>query len=244
MASRKKRVGAKPKAKPARAKGKQKATPRTLSELREQAKALRLVGYSKLNKAKLEAAIAKAVGSAPATPPPGKNFETAKTPPKKERTPPSGGEWAEPWMPKFIDHLANGGTVAAACQLAVIGRATAYRHRQKDEDFALAWVDAEEESTEKLEEEAYRRAFKGVEKPIHYEGRRIDFVTEYSDTMLIFLLKARRPEQYRERFDHRHSGGIARPVPGGGSLDLSKLEQDEIDMLERLHEKAATTEED
>lgn len=170
------------------------------------------------------------------------------TPRPEPPAPPPVGEYAEPWMGKFIDHLRNGGTVAAACGLAVVGRATAYRHRQKDETFAVAWADAEEESTERLEEEAFYRAVKGVEKPIHYEGRRIDFVREYSDTLLIFLLKARKPETYRDRIDHRHSGGISRP--GGssatvqpGSLDLTRLTNEEIDTLERIQAKATQTEE-
>lgn len=157
-------------------------------------------------------------------------------------------DFAEKWMGKFIDHLRDGGTVSVACELAVIGRSTAYRHRQKDETFAIAWADAEEESTDRLEEEAYRRAVKGVKKPVHYEGRRIDFVDEYSDTLLIFLLKARKPETYRDRIDHRHSGGIARP--GGSSstadpgiIDLTLLEQEEIDALERIQLKATRTEE-
>jgi hypothetical protein len=241
----------------------EKAKAPTVKQLREQAKALGLKGYSKLKHQQLVDAIADAeaetdtgdgnslgarlraenaaraaLADAALAERDAETDETAK----KTREPEGG--WAEPWMATFIDHLANGGTVSKACELAVVGRATAYRHRQGDEDFALAWADAEQESTERLEEEAYRRAFHGVRKPVHYQGLVVDFVAEYSDTMIIFLLKARKPDTYRERFDHRHSGGVARPtLPGGGTLDLSKLEQEEIDKLERLLEKAAVTEE-
>ena len=31
---------------------------------------------------------------------------------------------------------------------------------------------------------------------------------EYSDTLLIFQLKGRRPEKYRESVDHNHTGDI------------------------------------
>lgn len=41
---------------------------------------------------------------------------------------------------------------------------------------------------------------------------------EYSDTLLIFLLKGARPEVYRERADVRHSGKI----------DVSALSDDEL----------------
>lgn len=260
----KRKAAPKPKTK-GKAKPKKAAAPKPASvkELRAQAKQLGIKGYSKLKREQLltaikdaqqradadrpsnlgeglrqENAIRAALAEAAAGEGNGETGEAAK----KSREPEDG--WAEPWMGKFIDHLANGGTVSAACQLAVIGRATAYRHRQSDEDFALAWADAEEESTEKLEEEAFRRAFKGVTKPVHYQGLVVDFVEEYSDTMLIFLLKARRPDTYRDRFDFKHSGSVRHPsVPGTAELDLTKLEQEEIDTLERLHAKAALTEE-
>jgi hypothetical protein len=81
----------------------------------------------------------------------------------------------------FLAALAQGATVAEACKTAGLGRRTAYDQRQRDEAFALRWADAIEEGTEALESEARRRAMEG------------------SDTLMIFLLKARRPEVYRER---------------------------------------------
>jgi hypothetical protein len=44
---------------------------------------------------------------------------------------------------------------------------------------------------------------------------------EYSDTLLIFLLKGARPEKYRERADVRHSGKI----------DVSKLTDAELQSI-------------
>jgi len=81
----------------------------------------------------------------------------------------------------FLVALAKGATIAEACKTAGIGRRTVYDQRQRDEAFALRWADAIEEGTEALESEAQRRAMEG------------------SDTLMIFLLKARRPEVYRER---------------------------------------------
>jgi hypothetical protein len=34
----------------------------------------------------------------------------------------------------------------------------------------------------------------------------VGFIQEYSDTLLIFLLKGLRPEKYRERFEHSGPG--------------------------------------
>src|SRR5206468_803097 len=56
----------------------------------------------------------------------------------------------------------------------------AYDLRCADEQFADAWEDALEAGTQVLEDEARRRAL------------------DRSDTLLIFLLKARRPHVYRD----------------------------------------------
>jgi hypothetical protein len=142
----------------------------------------------------------------------------------------------ESWMPTFLEFLIEGGHVAGACRAANIGRSTAYRHRQKDEAFAVAWADAEEYSTERLEEEAYRRAHDGlVRNKYDKDGNLLQEELVYSDTLMIFLLKARRPDKYRERFDVNHSGRVdgdpMRP-------DLSKLDLDEARDLQRLLTKA------
>ena len=64
-----------------------------------------------------------------------------------------------------------------------------------------------------------------------YQGRRVDEVRKKSDLMLIFLLKARRPEVYRERFDvkNEHSLGSSvteELIKGLSDEQLEKLEAD------------------
>ena len=81
----------------------------------------------------------------------------------------------------FCKGLSDGLTVSDACVAAGAGRNTVYEWRKHDEAFAKAWEDALESGTDVLEREAQRRAL------------------ESSDTLLIFLLKGRRPEKYRER---------------------------------------------
>ncbi len=52
--------------------------------------------------------------------------------------------------------------------------------------------------------EVYRRAVKGVKKAVGwYKGVAGGYVREYSDLLLMFQLKALRPEKYRERVDVR-----------------------------------------
>ena len=88
----------------------------------------------------------------------------------------------------FCTALAAVGTVSRACREVGIGRVTAYAWRDEDEAFAAEWDKAKAMGFDALEDEAIRRAFEG------------------SDTLLIFLLKAAKPEKYRERKDVRLSG--------------------------------------
>lgn len=93
------------------------------------------------------------------------------------------------WRHVFLTALAHGASVTEACRLAGVSRQHAYRCRARSSSFAQQWLDAQEEGTDALEDEATRRAFAG------------------SDTLLMFLLKARRPEKYRDGFRVQHDVG-------------------------------------
>jgi hypothetical protein len=108
---------------------------------------------------------------------------------------------------RFFAALSDGASVSQAARRANYGRASVYEWREADESFRAAWDDALEEGTDRLEDEAFRRAHDGVPKPIFYKGDRIDTVHEHSDTLTIFLLKARRPDKFKERTAATLDGG-------------------------------------
>jgi hypothetical protein len=118
------------------------------------------------------------------------------------------------WKPDFLNTLKLGGHVMNAAQVAGVTRQTAYKARDSDEDFALAWADAIEEATETLERVAVRRATVGTKRPVFYRGEVVGSIRDISDTLLIFLLKSRRPEVYRDNAkpQHEHSGTVSRDV--------------------------------
>jgi hypothetical protein len=70
---------------------------------------------------------------------------------------------------------------------------------EHDEEFAMRWRDAIEEGIDRLEDEAIRRARDGVKRPVFYMGQVVGHVQEYSDSLLKFLLEAKRPAVYRAR---------------------------------------------
>ncbi len=101
---------------------------------------------------------------------------------------------------KFLDELRRSGSITQAAKRAAIGRRTAYIWRDDDPDFAEAWEDAKQEYCDDLEAEADRRAREGVPSHLYFDkdGNIVGEVRRYSDTLLIFRLKALRPEKYRD----------------------------------------------
>ena len=134
------------------------------------------------------------------------------------------------WQKKFLDSFRECGLVTEACRVAKVGRTTAYEERQRSEEFALAWADIEEETTEKMEREAIRRGSEGFDKPVFQGGKQVGTITEYSDSLLQFMLKGRRPDKYSERHSIEHSGQVTKRV----KLDLAKLSDDQLEALEGI----------
>jgi hypothetical protein len=64
--------------------------------------------------------------------------------------------------------------------------------------FAAAFRDASIRATEVLEAEAWRRAKEGVAEPVFQGGKQVGVVQRYSDQLLMFMLRARAPEKYRD----------------------------------------------
>jgi len=108
----------------------------------------------------------------------------------------------------FIKWLSRKGNVSAACKKAKIDRSTAYEWRKDDPNFAKRWEEAIEIATEWMEEEARRRAADGVLQPVFQGGKRVGSIRKYSDTLLIFLLKAHKPEKYRDNYHIEHAGTL------------------------------------
>lgn len=100
---------------------------------------------------------------------------------------------------RFLAQLRRCGVVALAADAAGISRSQAYRTREGSAAFREAWDTALEDATDGLEAEARRRALEGWDRPVFYQGQCVGAVREYSDPLLMFLLKAHRPDRFRER---------------------------------------------
>jgi hypothetical protein len=162
------------------------------------------------------------------------------------------GQKHEPdWVPEFLEAFAEFGIVTAACGAAGVSRSTAYKRRDDDEAFALAWTGVETATTERMEAEARRRAVEGwvereeFESVYNEETGELErhpsvIVRKYSDTLLMFMLKARKPDTYRERVEHTGVGGG--PIEHRARLDLTKLTDEQLVALEAIQPDAGADE--
>jgi len=108
---------------------------------------------------------------------------------------------------RFLREYEKFPTVKSAAARSKINRRTHQRWVKTHPKYGAAFAALKDDAVEELEAEAYRRAVLGVERPITVAGEQV-MVREYSDRLLIFLLKAERPEKYRDRREVKYSGDI------------------------------------
>ena len=105
-------------------------------------------------------------------------------------------EWPVTLTPlqiQFLNALSIGGSVARACRYVGMARANPYRWLESSEEFAEQFAVAKEYGVQRLEDWALSRAMDS-DNP--------------SDRLTEFLLKAARPEVYRDRVDHHLHGKV------------------------------------
>ena len=119
-----------------------------------------------------------------------------------------------PWRKLFLVALAHSGNVTASAGVAGVERRLAYRTRDRSKAFREQWEDALDEATDLLEAAARQRGLLGVNEPVYYQGEQVGTVRRYSDTLLIFLLKAHRPKKFRDNHRVEHTS------PDGGPVEI------------------------
>jgi hypothetical protein len=123
---------------------------------------------------------------------------------------------------RFLAALAQGCTISTAARTLNIDPRSFYRHKVDEPDFAEDWEAAYKEGTERLEEEAKRRAAEGWDEPVYYQGDIVGYVRKYDSTLLMFTLKARDRDRYSDKSETK--------ITAGGSLEqliLASMAPDE-----------------
>lgn len=145
-----------------------------------------------------------------------------------------------PQQEAFLIAFGLLGNVTEAADKARIGRRTHYDWLDADSEYAAAFKQAKEDYCDQIRAEIRRRVFEGIPEPVIYQGQVQFDVCRDKDTgeilynddgipivsdrplvvykkdsqILMFEAKKHIPE-YRERFEHEHTG------PGGGPLALT-----------------------
>ena len=97
----------------------------------------------------------------------------------------------------FLACFAENANVLLSARAAGISRQLVYQWLEHDEPFSFAFNQAKEDANDVLRSEIYRRAVEGYTEQVVVAGK-VQTVRKYSDTLLIFLSKARMPE-FREK---------------------------------------------
>jgi hypothetical protein len=130
---------------------------------------------------------------------------------------------------EFLGYLRAGNTITFAARAIGMSRQGVYDHKASDPAFAAEWDQAVDEGIDVLEQEAKRRAVEGVSKPIVQGGRIVTdadgnalVVREYSDKLLEMLLKAKKPDVYRDNARIEHTGKDGGPIETRNDLAPSE----------------------
>lgn len=97
----------------------------------------------------------------------------------------------------FLAAFAQTGNLRHAAELSGCDRTSHYKWLKNDPDYPQAFALAQEEANDRLLQEARRRAVEGVTR-IKKVGDQYVTEHEYSDGLLIFLIKGAMPNQYRD----------------------------------------------
>ncbi len=138
-------------------------------------------------------------------------------------------------MHNFLIHFRCTASRSRACVTANISEPLLHTWEDAYPGFIEVYRIIKESAIEDLISEARRRAFQGVLKPVgFYKGAPAALVREYSDNLIMFLIKAARPE-YRDRVEGIGQGAMALQVnvtnyAGEGPGEGDKSTVDVIDV--------------
>lgn len=125
------------------------------------------------------------------------------------------------WQATFLETYALLGIITRAARQANVDPSTVDKERKRNPGFALAMAAAREEAADNLESFAHKWATTGFEEKyeeITYDaagkviGKKVRLTSNVSATLLIFMLKAMRPEKYRETFRVENTGAEGGPI--------------------------------
>lgn len=137
----------------------------------------------------------------------------------------------------FLETYRTIGCITQAAQAAKVDPSAHYKWLQNDPEYRQAFDAAQDAAVDLLVAEARRRAVEGDGEAALYQGalcyerlpngkKKQIVINRKSDVLLMFLIKAARPETFRDNFrgEIRHTGSIS-SGPDLSALSDAQLEQ-------------------
>lgn len=112
----------------------------------------------------------------------------------------------------FFAALAKYGVATRAMQHADLDPKVVYDNRKNDPEFAERWRLALEAFADSLEDAARQRAVEGFKKGVWHQGVMVGEEIQYSDSLLLAMLKAKRKREYGDSSKVELTGADGGPV--------------------------------
>ncbi len=112
----------------------------------------------------------------------------------------------------YFETLSLHANVTSAAEAAGYPRRSVYEWKEKDKAFHDEWERAWLLGVDGLEDEVARRAAEGVLEPVFHRGEIVAHVRKFSDTLLMFMLRGRRPKTFRDNSSVEHAGQVDAPL--------------------------------
>lgn len=149
----------------------------------------------------------------------------------------------------FLEAYVTCSTVTGAARATGEADTTHYEW-VKDPEYAAAFVEAEKRAIAHLETELFSRVYQGTDEPVIYQGelcyqkdkngRKTDkplTIKRKSDTLLIFALKGKKPEVYRDNLNVNTT--LNANLTSNVTLDIRRLNDEQRAALDAIYFAAA-----
>jgi hypothetical protein len=119
-----------------------------------------------------------------------------------------------PKMQRFLAAYTRCARINQAAETARVAKQSHYNWLEESEEYRQAFRRTHAMIGDLAEDACVERAIFGVEKPVLYQGKHVRlngrplYEREYSDQLLITLLRRLKPQEYRERTAIEVSGSL------------------------------------
>jgi hypothetical protein len=160
-----------------------------------------------------------------------------------------GVKWTPELQENFLDLYRELGSARKCAEILGISTVLISKKRNGDPDFDEECIQCEEDFADMVDENITQRALMGVEEPVVYQGKIMKDenghplkVSRQSDRLAELVVKAQRPDKYRERKEITGAGGGEFTIAIKSSSDMASERKPDA-KIKRISEDEANRQE-